>query len=126
MDYEALVALGQLDLQSDKNKEAEAIFEKAVKMRPAESVGYDGLGTTYRKLGQFDKAVAEFTKALSLQPKDEDAYHELAHTYLGKGDARNAEATINKLNDVNPKNENIASLRQELDQLKLTGIIPTH
>ena len=126
MEYEALVALGQLDVQFDKAKDSEAIFEKAIKLKPQETVAYTGLGTAYRKSTEYDKAIAQFNKALSIQPKDEDSLHELAHAYLEKGDARNAEVTINKLNEVNSKNENIASLKQELDQLKLTGKIPTH
>jgi len=126
MEYEALIALGQLDIQGGKNKEAQPIFEKAIKLKPDGPEGYTGLGNAYRGLKDFDKAIAQLNKALSLQPKDEDALHELAHAYIDKGDARNAELTINRLNDVNSKNENIASLRQELDQLKLTGKIPSH
>jgi tetratricopeptide (TPR) repeat protein len=126
MEYEALIALGQLDIQGGKNKEAQPVFERAIKLKPNETEGYTGLGNVYRVLKDFDKAIAQFNKALNIQPKDEDALHEMAHAYIDKGDARNAETTINRLNDVNPKTDNIASLRQELDQLKLTGKIPSH
>ena len=126
MEYEPLVAYAQLSLQADKNDQAVALFEKVIKQKPTEAEGYSGLGTAYRKLGQNDKAIAQFQKALSYNAKDVESLHEMTHAYLEKGDAKNAEATINKLKEIDPKNENVASLQQELDQLKLTGKIPSH
>jgi len=126
MEFRPLVVYAELLLDGDKVKEAMPLFEKVIKMKPEESIGYIGLGMAYRKQKDFDKSIAQFNTALKIQPKDEDALHELAHAYIDKGDARNAETTINRLNEINSKNENIASLRQELDQLKLTGKIPSH
>lgn len=126
LEFRNLVVYGELLINQDKNKESIPVFEKVVKTKPSEAIGYIGLGVAYRKEKDYDKSIAQFNKALALQPKDEDALHELAHAYIDKGDSRNAELTINRLTDVNSKNENIASLRQELDQLKLTGKIPSH
>src|SRR5581483_8909516 len=77
MEFKYLVYYAGLTLDSDKNQEAVPLFEKVIKSDPKNSIGYSGLGTAYRKLGQYDKAIEQFNKALAIQPKDEDSLHEM-------------------------------------------------
>jgi tetratricopeptide (TPR) repeat protein len=45
-------------------------------------------GYAYRRLGQYEKAIADFSKAIQLNPKNKSAWHwrGLAHRDLGKID----------------------------------------
>src|SRR5262249_7646280 len=71
MDFRPLVVYGELLLDGDKVKECIPIFEKIIKMKPEETIGYIGLGMAYRKQKDFDKSIAQFNKALAILPKDE-------------------------------------------------------
>ena len=56
----------------DSNQDLERAireFQAALRINPTNASAHYDLGVAYRKLGQWDKAIADLTKAIELNPK---------------------------------------------------------
>lgn len=125
-DFDSVVILANTQFDVGSYAEAKPLYEKAVGMKPDEIDVRTDLGTTYFRLGDTNKALATFRESLKLNPKHEQTLHNMAFVAIQTGDYATAEDSLNKLAQVNPQNQNLAMLRQELDQAKASGKIPTH
>lgn len=65
--------IGNYYLKRKKYKAALSRFQEAVDTDPSFAAAYLGLGKTYEKLGQKQKALESYRKYLELLPSDQDA-----------------------------------------------------
>ncbi len=66
--------------------QAEAIFQRAIKLRPNYWGGYHSLGVFYSQRDRYADAVAMFQKVVALTPDNFRGYSNLGGVYLKKGD----------------------------------------
>jgi tetratricopeptide (TPR) repeat protein len=125
-DYDTLLILANETFDAGKYEDAKPLYTKAVELKPDNLDVRTDLGTTYWKLNDLDKAIDIFQTVLRTNPKHEFALRNLAVVSIQKGDAATAEDAVNRLASVSPQNEALATLRQDLTQLKTKGKIPTH
>ena len=73
---------------------------RVVKRRPWHDEAYNRMGFAFRKLGNFQKALAHYYKALELNPYHRGALEYLGETYLEMGCALKARETLARLEAV--------------------------
>jgi len=114
--------LGYSWVDRDTNlKEALAMIQKAVDLRPSDGYIVDSLGWAYFRLGRFDDAVREMERAVSLKPEDPILNDHLGDAYWRVG--RKLEATYQwaQARDLKPDDPDVvAALQQKL----LKGLPP--
>jgi len=76
--------------------EAEAEFRTALKIRPTDASGHNGLGNVLRARGRFDEAEAEFRTALEIRPNYANAHNDLGNVLGDRGRFDAAEAEYRK------------------------------
>jgi len=92
---EITAGLGTVLAAAGKPKEAINMLEKAVRLNPNPPSWYlMTLGTCYRRIEQYEKALNEYKKAIQLQPDNLFAHMHLAviYVYLGQEEKAKAEA----------------------------------
>ncbi|MEQ1937683.1 tetratricopeptide repeat protein [Mesorhizobium sp. CN5-321] len=101
-------------------KDALAMIQKAVDMRPSDGYIVDSLGWAYFKLGRFDDAVREMERAVSLKPEDPVLNDHLGDAYWRVG--RKLEATYQwrTARDLKPDPDVLAAVQRKL----LEGLPP--
>ncbi|MBE9534235.1 MAG: tetratricopeptide repeat protein [Proteobacteria bacterium] len=82
---QTLVAKGQKLIQQGKAKEAIGYLEKAISLNPVHDMAHLILGTAYKKMGEYDKAIDHLQKAIEIVPTLY-SYAELIETFLLKKD----------------------------------------
>ncbi len=95
-------------------KEALAMIQKAVDLRPSDGYIVDSLGWAYYRLGRYDDAVRELERAVSLKPEDPVLNDHLGDAYWRVG--RKLEATYQwrQARDLKPDPDVLAILQQKL------------
>ena len=85
-------ALGLISLEQGKYQDAITSFKKALQLDPNFLDPFNNLGTTYARLGDWDKAIEEYQKVLSdpLYRTPELAHYNLGLALMEKGDNINA------------------------------------
>jgi len=73
LDYDAYIGLGQIDLIQGREAEALDYFNKAVRLLPHFSFGYEVLGAVYFPKGDYARAAEYFRKAVNATPLDTSA-----------------------------------------------------
>ena len=101
-------------------KEALAMIQKAVDLRPSDGYIVDSLGWAYFKLGRFDDSVREMERAVSLKPEDPVLNDHLGDAYWRVG--RKLEATYQwrTARDLKPDPDVLAAVQRKL----LEGLPP--
>lgn len=89
-DIDRLLRSGQSLLTDQNWKEAEAQFQRVVKVAPGNAAAHFGLALAYRGSGQAQKATAEARAALKLQPAFDDAQLLLGLLLQQQGDVASA------------------------------------
>ena len=84
--------LGCIYADQNKNQEAVAAFERAVKLDPTQPDAHYRLARLYTQLGQKQKAAQEFAKTKELHSKTEDSLIQKV-----SGDGLSAEIAIDTL-----------------------------
>src|SRR2546423_12975705 len=91
-DAAGYVALGNELFRRDRDEDAVAAYQQALKLDPANAAANLKLGVTYRVLGQkkesdeaFDKAVKAYEQAVKADAKDATAQLNLAEAYSQTG-----------------------------------------
>jgi protein O-GlcNAc transferase len=87
---EAGFRLGRRLLAEDRNREAAAAYEEAVRRNPAHARAWCGLGAARRRLADMDAAREAYEEALRLDPDYAEAWSNLGEWRFVKGDAAGA------------------------------------
>ena len=69
-DGEGWRRLGQLALDLDAMRLAEAFLRQAVRVDPGSAAGHEQLGLALARAGRFEEAVAAFAEAVRIEPRD--------------------------------------------------------
>jgi len=80
-DADALNGIGVSYEKSNRLKDAEAVFQKAIALRDDWS-GYNELGLFYDRIGKYPQAVEQFQHAAQLTPDNAQVYSNLAAAYI--------------------------------------------
>jgi tetratricopeptide (TPR) repeat protein len=88
--------------KSQSSAEIEAI-RKLVAISPEEAGGWDQLGQSLYKAGQYDEAIQAFRKALELKPGVAEVIASLGVALKTKGEMTEYEKMVQSLATVNPK-----------------------
>jgi tetratricopeptide (TPR) repeat protein len=72
-DYRALNLLGIIRVQEGRREEAQAIFEKVIRIKPGYAGAHVSLGLLLAESGHADQAIDELESALKIEPGREDA-----------------------------------------------------
>jgi len=64
---------------------------------------YDNRGVEYRKIGQYDRAIADYSEAIRLDPNYAKAFNNRGDAYRDKGEYDRATADYNQAIGLNPK-----------------------
>ncbi len=93
LKYQLLINSALNNLKKGKLNYAISDFNKAINFNPKNPLAYDGLGSTYLKQGDFDKAIKYFNEALSLNLKYNHSikHVEFGENYLNAGLYKQAE-----------------------------------
>jgi len=78
-------ALGQSHLRLDNLSDAERMFSKVRSMEPGTPKGDYGLGLTYSKMGQHEKAIEHLQRTVDLDNEFYAGYAEIGYTYTDMG-----------------------------------------
>ncbi len=97
-------ALGLIYLEQRKYQDAMAAFKKAFQLDPSFLDPLNNLGTTYARMGEWDKAITEYQKVLSdpLYRTPELAHYNLGLALMEKGDDINAVKQFHKAIQMRP------------------------
>jgi tetratricopeptide (TPR) repeat protein len=93
-DVESLKLRGSICLQQKKWKDADAAFQKALALSPADAPLHTWAGQTKMELHDYPAAEKELRRSLELAPNNSDALRELVGVYYLSG---HYEATISTL-----------------------------
>jgi serine/threonine protein kinase/tetratricopeptide (TPR) repeat protein len=80
--YVLLVNRGILSLRQDREKEAIADFDAAIKLKPRETMAFVNLASAYRQLKKFDLAVNQIDRALKIEPETAHLYRLRARLHV--------------------------------------------
>ncbi len=93
---DALAGKGGDLVAADKNQQARALFEEAIKLNDKNSIAFSGLGEVYDALDDNAKAISNYEKALLLNADLTELNTPLGILYAQKGDLPKAESFLNK------------------------------
>lgn len=80
--------------------EAQADFEKAVRINPSLCLPHVALGEIYLDAERYKDAVAQLEKARAIDPREKSAYSHLAVAYRKLGDTEDAKRVLGLLKDI--------------------------
>lgn len=107
----AHVGLAESYLQDNKEAQALAAFEEAIKTFPDSALIYNNRGTHFQQAGEFDKAILDFTKALREDPNYHHAYTNRGYCLMEQGKAGAAEIDYTDSLKRNNQQSNVYNLR---------------
>jgi len=84
------IITGLLRANAGLYEQAEAEYQRALELDPANSEAYRRLGQIYERNGQLDRALAAFRRAVELDPGYFKPYQDLGTYYLNRGDSSQA------------------------------------
>lgn len=89
-EYRRLIAEGERALAADQTFVAIEAFSGAIALRRDAMLGYLRRGETYRRRGEYEKALDDLRRATTLDPTATRPFEALGDTYYGMGDYDNA------------------------------------
>ncbi len=103
-DITALIALGQLRLESEPPKPDEAMeqFQAVLKIDPTNTEAMFGYGKSLVLLGQGDVAVSPLTRVIAADPNNAEAYRLRGSAYAALYKMKQAAEDIHKSIELNP------------------------
>lgn len=100
--YDAWVGLGQIALTQGRTDEALGYFQKAVKLMPSYSPGYDILGSVYFPRGDYVRAAGYFEQAVHANPLDNSARFFLGTCWMKLGKPGQAAEQFHAARETDP------------------------
>jgi cytochrome c-type biogenesis protein CcmH/NrfG len=121
----AWVELGNLYFDSDRPKEAIEAYSRYLAAKPDNPDVRTDMGTMYRKLGQFDKALEEFRKAAQSDPKHVNSRYNIGLVLLhDKQDMKGAIMAWEDYLKVDPNSERAQRIRAQIEKMKAMSAQP--
>ena len=77
--------LGMVYMERGMLSEAQALFERVIKLYPGHHKGYYNLGLNYHRKGEFKKAMEYFNRSVTLKPESVKGHYNLATLYARQG-----------------------------------------
>ncbi len=115
----AWVALGNLYFDSNQPKEAIEAYSQHLAVKPDNADVRTDMGTMYRKLRNFDRAIEEYKKAAQSDPKHANSRYNLGLVLLhDKQDIKGAVKAWEEYLKVAPKSERTERVGAQIDKLK--------
>ena len=101
-------------------RSSDTLWLQASQVYPKSSRALNGLGISYMRKNQIDKAILAYKKALAINPKNVRAYSNLGLVYHSLGDFTQSEQVLTEALSLNPNNRdtltNLASSKIELEK----------
>ena len=107
----AHVAIAEVYVQDNKEAQALAAFEDAIKTFPDNALIFNNRGTYYQQKGEFDKAILDFTQALREDPNYYHSYTNRGYCLMEQGKASAAEIDYTDSLQRNDRQTNVYSMR---------------
>lgn len=118
-DVEAMVALGDLYLESQRAMDGFRLLQRAVEIQPGNVHALSDLGGLYQQLGQFDKALESYQRAYESKPDHRDLLLNMALIYSrNKGDNAKALELLRTFLAGNPEAQAAAAAKQEIARIE--------
>jgi Flp pilus assembly protein TadD len=119
LQVDALLSLGAVQRDANKNADAIATFERVIAVAPTRPEAYIELSALYAKEGQTDKAAAILEKAKELGADDPVALLNVGISYFNKKDYAHAEAMFQHVIESKATNSDLAMAYGLLGKLQL-------
>jgi Flp pilus assembly protein TadD len=90
----------EMAVKANDYRGAITLLEKVVKTNPKNAGAFNYLGYSYRKLGDFDRALGHYQQALKLDPDHRGAHEYLGELYLQMNDLVRAQQHLDRLDKI--------------------------
>jgi len=118
-DFVTLVRLGNLYFDVQMWDQAAGYYERAVEVRPEDADVLTDLGTTYRGMGQPDKALDAFARASAADPRHfQSLFNTVIVAGFDLGQFDRAEQAMQALEGLTPRPPRLDELRRALDDAR--------
>lgn len=118
-DVEAMGALGDLYLESQRAMEGFRIFQRVVEIEPGNVHALSDLGGLYLQLGQSDKALESYQRAYESKPDHSAPLLNMALIYSrNKGENAKALELLRRFLASNPEAQLVAPAEQEIARIE--------
>jgi len=95
--------------------EAEAMLERAVKLRPRDGYIVDSLGWVYYRLGRFDEAVVQLERAVELRPQDPTINDHLGDALWRVGRRHEARFQWHRALSLDPEEDQVPIIEKKIE-----------
>ena len=96
------ISYGNVLFSEKKYEEVEAIYRKAIKLKPEFIIIHFNLGVVLTKLGKLEEAEASYKKVIALKPEFVEAYNNLGAIFYQSNKLEEAEASYKKVIELKP------------------------
>jgi Flp pilus assembly protein TadD len=96
--------------------EAEAMLERAVKLRPRDGYIVDSLGWVYFRLGRYDEAVMQLERAVELRPQDPTINDHLGDALWQVGRRNEARFQWHRALSFDPEEDDVPVIEKKIKQ----------
>ena len=96
--------------------EAEAMLERAVKLRPRDGYIVDSLGWVYYRLGRYDQAVVQLERAVELRPQDPTINDHLGDAFWRVGRKHEARFQWHRALSLDPEEDQIPIIEKKIKE----------
>ena len=93
-------AAAEMAVEAADYRGAIALLDKVVGADPKNANAFNYLGYSYRKLGDFDRALSHYQQALKLNPEHRGAHEYLGELYLQMKDLARAQHHLDRLDKI--------------------------
>ena len=118
-DVEAMVALGDLYLETQRGMEGFRLFQRAVEIEPGNVHALSDLGGLYQQAGRYDDALESYRRAYESKPDHSAPLLNMALIYSrDKGDNAKALELLRTVLAGNPDAQLAAAAQQEITRIE--------
>ena len=118
-DVEAMVALGDIYLDTQRAMEGFRLFQRAVEIEPGNVHALSDLGGLYQQIGRYDDALESYRRAYESKPGHSAALLNMAFLYSRhKGNNAKALELLRTFLASNPEAQLIATAKQEIARIE--------
>ena len=96
--------------------EAEAMLERAVKLRPRDGYIVDSLGWVYYRLGRYDEAVVQLERAVELRPQDPTINDHLGDALWRVGRKNEARFQWHRALSLDPEEDQVPVIEKKINK----------